>query len=763
MEGGLEPSAGIPVAAYKRQATDTRVKAAGILFVDEEGRALFTRRSKEANHPGEWDLPGGGVDEGETAEEGARRETQEEVGINPGPDLIPLDAQATEEGVDYTTYLQRTKRFVPQLNPNEHDRYIWAKLTEPPEPLHDGLQATLHSLKVREIIGDAKKSHEEVHYRSGDEHRRCETCTMFRAGEPPHCTAVADPIIAAGDCDIFEEKKLAATDSALMIALDRESVREVDLDGRMHVGVSNISKANVCPYKGKEIPGYEDLGLDDEKVYFLLRDPDELRKSAPTFNRVQLLKRHTPVSADDHKPYDVVGTTGSDCTFEPPYLRVSLTIWEQDAIDGVKSGDKRELSCGYHYVPDMTPGVFQGEKYDGVMRQIVGNHVAIVEDGRAGPDVVVGDSAEAVFRGSMRSDDSLSGPEGKTMTAKLPTKFANLALQLTARSLRPVLAQDAKIDLMPIFADLTSKNFPGRKAKVLKALEKATKGKLAKDASLSHITELLDHLEHPSSDESVSGPQHRAMAAAAGGHSTLGIPSGVGQEFMDADRGKSFADAFPEFLRGKGLDEESIKEACDMAFGSAKGKDEFPPKKEGEKDKEELNKEKEEEGTEGEADDESEEEIEEKAEEREKPAKDNLPAHEGTVAAMTGDSKKGFISQQAFDEALKAATKGIRKEVRQNERDIRLALDEVRPYVGELRGAEYETPKQVYASALKALGMDAKEVDALNREAMKIVLKHMPKRTGARPPQAQDSKTVASTRESFEKKFPGLAELRKVG
>ncbi|NYM92270.1 DUF2213 domain-containing protein, partial [Salmonella enterica subsp. enterica serovar Typhimurium] len=33
-----------------------------------------------------------------------------------------------------------------------------------------------------------------------------------------------------------------------------------------------------------------------------------------------------------------------------------------------------------------------GEPYDGVMRNIVGNHVALVGDGRAGPDCLVMDS-----------------------------------------------------------------------------------------------------------------------------------------------------------------------------------------------------------------------------------------------------------------------------------------------------------------------------------------------------------------------------------
>jgi hypothetical protein len=40
----------------------------------------------------------------------------------------------------------------------------------------------------------------------------------------------------------------------------------------------------------------------------------------------------------------------------------------------------------------MTPGTIDGQSYDGVMRDIVANHVAIVVEGRAGPDVVVGDS-----------------------------------------------------------------------------------------------------------------------------------------------------------------------------------------------------------------------------------------------------------------------------------------------------------------------------------------------------------------------------------
>jgi hypothetical protein len=41
----------------------------------------------------------------------------------------------------------------------------------------------------------------------------------------------------------------------------------------------------------------------------------------------------------------------------------------------------------------MTGGIFDGKSYDGVMRNIKGNHVALVPEGRAGHDVKVADSA----------------------------------------------------------------------------------------------------------------------------------------------------------------------------------------------------------------------------------------------------------------------------------------------------------------------------------------------------------------------------------
>lgn len=224
----------------------------------------------------------------------------------------------------------------------------------------------------------------------------------------------------------------------LSLAQDR-SLRSYDQDGRLHVESSNISKATVNPYYGGEIPNYRQLGLEPKKVYYLLRDPEELEKAAPTFNNLPLLSKHIPVSADEPQKDVIVGTTGSDAKFEDGYLKCSLAVWDAEAIAGIESGEQVELSSAYHYTADMTAGEFEGRHYDGVMRDIVGNHVALVDVGRAGRDVVVSDA------------DPFH--ERKTMKLKAGAKARIQA------AVQPLLAQDAELspdELLQVIGSLNN-------------------------------------------------------------------------------------------------------------------------------------------------------------------------------------------------------------------------------------------------------------------------------------------------------------------
>jgi uncharacterized protein len=173
-----------------------------------------------------------------------------------------------------------------------------------------------------------------------------------------------------------------------LLALDRAAgrvVRSFDRDGRLLARSVRISKATVSPYQGDEIPGWEALALDPRREYRLLRHPDEMRKAARTFDGLPVLSMHRPLQANDHARALTVGTIG-DAHFDGEFLRAEICVWDASAIRGVEDGTKRELSCGYHYIPVMTPGVFAGKRFDGKMTEIKGNHVALVNVGRAGSD-----------------------------------------------------------------------------------------------------------------------------------------------------------------------------------------------------------------------------------------------------------------------------------------------------------------------------------------------------------------------------------------
>jgi hypothetical protein len=162
-----------------------------------------------------------------------------------------------------------------------------------------------------------------------------------------------------------------------------------DSDGRLHVEGARISKAGVSEYRGSEIPGWELLGLDGGREYRMLRHPGELAMAAATFRGIPLLSRHAELDGP-HRPELVVGTVGSDCRFDDPFLLSSITVWARSAIDGIEDCSKRALSCAYDYLPpDMTAGYFRGERYDGVMRGLRGRHCALVKAGRAGPDCAI--------------------------------------------------------------------------------------------------------------------------------------------------------------------------------------------------------------------------------------------------------------------------------------------------------------------------------------------------------------------------------------
>ena len=96
---------------------------------------------------------------------------------------------------------------------------------------------------------------------------------------------------------------------------------------------------------------------------------------------------------------------------ESDLLLADLIITDPALIDAILSG-KREISCGYTYELCEENGQY-------IQRKIRGNHVAVVDAGRAGPRVSIRDQEPSGFRSFSHSDHERSKPMKKSLLHKL--------------------------------------------------------------------------------------------------------------------------------------------------------------------------------------------------------------------------------------------------------------------------------------------------------------------------------------------------------
>lgn len=76
-----------------------------------------------------------------------------------------------------------------------------------------------------------------------------------------------------------------------------------------------------------------------------------------------------------------VGTILSEGYQDGSDVRAEIVIHDMDTVKNI---GLRELSCGYNLRLEETPGVWEGQPYDAIQRDIEINHLALVEKARAG-------------------------------------------------------------------------------------------------------------------------------------------------------------------------------------------------------------------------------------------------------------------------------------------------------------------------------------------------------------------------------------------
>ena len=115
-----------------------------------------------------------------------------------------------------------------------------------------------------------------------------------------------------------------------------------------------------------------------------LRLPEEVfaRESLESYRGKPVIVTHDAGLIDKNNVHDeTIGTILSDGYKSGNDVRAEIIIHDTDEM---RESGLKELSLGYNLELDETPGVWMGEHYDAIQRNIRVNHLALVREARAG-------------------------------------------------------------------------------------------------------------------------------------------------------------------------------------------------------------------------------------------------------------------------------------------------------------------------------------------------------------------------------------------
>ena len=150
---------------------------------------------------------------------------------------------------------------------------------------------------------------------------------------------------------------------------------------------ATIARVGVQAYLPRE------LGMQGDAPVRLYRPADEV------FSPEAVASFENKPVTDGHPSEDVTAENWSrlgrgevrDVVATSSKLVAQVVIKDAALVKKVEAG-RNPLSCGYTFALDETPGrTPEGEPYDGVMRNIRGNHVAVVGRARGGPECRIAD------------------------------------------------------------------------------------------------------------------------------------------------------------------------------------------------------------------------------------------------------------------------------------------------------------------------------------------------------------------------------------
>ena len=163
----------------------------------------------------------------------------------------------------------------------------------------------------------------------------------------------------------------------------------IDGSGFWEIKHNPISKVGVFPYMGRSISDE----CEPDRIYYVFRSADTLKASVDTWDNPPkpFINDHEMLGEGFSKVDDrpVQGVIHNP-VFEDDTLYADISVYSESLKDKIENG-KKELSLGYFCKYRKEKGIYKGQAYDFVQEDMVGNHIALVDNGRCGSDVRVFD------------------------------------------------------------------------------------------------------------------------------------------------------------------------------------------------------------------------------------------------------------------------------------------------------------------------------------------------------------------------------------
>jgi len=167
--------------------------------------------------------------------------------------------------------------------------------------------------------------------------------------------------------------------------------------------------------------------MPDGSIKRELRSAEEVLKndSLETLKLVPVTNGHPPtklINSKTAKKY-TSGHLGEKITHDNKNVKATMLITDEDTIRDIQENGKKQISMGY--IADVVdePGMWNGQPYDSLQKNIIYNHAAIVMQGRAGKDVAIkldeGDAIqtdeEFIINQSKKEDKVMSDSKMKSI------------------------------------------------------------------------------------------------------------------------------------------------------------------------------------------------------------------------------------------------------------------------------------------------------------------------------------------------------------